>query len=338
MAPDILIVGQITVDDVVPSRPGVWRRQLGGNALYATAGARLWCDPTRIGVVARVASSLSFDVPALLENAGLSTAGLRSVTVEPLVEWIVYEEDGSRQSMARNPELRDPAASSGELVARYLRHLEQLSASFGDIPKGWLPAGAIHLAPQLLTRHQEACCALKGNTAFISVDPSPHYSRERDAAGLVKALPGVSAFLPSMAEVQHLMGASGDLVSLVRHLCTAGFPEVVLKIGGAGALVSRRDDQNVRKLSPAAAVPIDLTGAGDAFGGAYATSRALGFKPVEAAQRAVVAAAMVTECSGADEALGLQTYCARSRLQEYIAQEMASDQRSIRPGGPPPGP
>jgi hypothetical protein len=333
MAPDILIVGQITVDDVVPSRPGLWRRQLGGNSLYATAGARLWCDPKRIGIVARLASSLPFDVPALLESAGLSTAGLRSLKVEPLVEWIVYEEDSSRQSMPRNIELRDPTASRTELFARYLRHLERLSASFGDIPEGWLPACAIHLAPQVLTRHQEACRTLKGARAFVSVDPSPHYSIERDAPELVMVLPGVSAFLPSLAEVQHLMGSDGDLVSLVRDLCAAGFPEVVLKIGGAGALVGQRSDLKVRKLPAAAAVPVDLTGAGDAFGGAYAASRALGFEPVEAAQRAIVAAAMVTECSGADEALRLQPACACSRLQEYVARKMVGDQEPTRLAG-----
>lgn len=321
MAPDVVIVGQITVDDVVPSRPGLWGRQLGGNALYATAGARLWCDPTRIGVVARIASSLPFDVPALLENAGLTIAGLRSVTVEPLVEWIVYEEDGSRRSMPRNPELRDPGASSEELVARYLRHLECLSASYEDIPEDWLPARAIHLAPQVLTRHHESCCALRGDAAFISVDPSPHYSRERDAAALVMALPGVSAFLPSLAEVQHLMGANGSLASLVRDLCAAGFPEVVLKIGGAGALVGQKGDRHVRKLPAEEAVEVDLTGAGDAFSGAYAAARALGFEPLEAAQRAAVGAAVVIECSGADEALRMQPDCARARLEDYLTRE-----------------
>ena len=36
--PNLVIFGQITVDDVVPASPGIWRRLLGGNALYAAAG------------------------------------------------------------------------------------------------------------------------------------------------------------------------------------------------------------------------------------------------------------------------------------------------------------
>ena len=40
-APDLLIVGQVTIDDVVPATPGLWQRQIGGSSLYAVAGARL---------------------------------------------------------------------------------------------------------------------------------------------------------------------------------------------------------------------------------------------------------------------------------------------------------
>ena len=319
MAPDILVIGQITVDDMVPAQPGPWRRQVGGNALYAAAGARLWCDPARIGVVARLGSSIPFDIPALLHDAGLTSAGLRPVAIDHLVEWIVYEEDGSRQSLPRNPDLRDPAADIEELFARYLRRLESISASFEDIPKDWLSARAIHLAPQVLARHEAACRALRTKAEFLSVDPSPHYSRGRDVKALAATLTGISAFLPSQAEVQHLSSNTSDWPSVVRNLCAAGFPEVVLKLGGAGALIGEAADQQIRKLPAAAAAQTDPTGAGDAFSGAYSANRALGLPPLEAAQRAAVAAAMVIQCSGADEALRLKPDCAQSRLRDYLA-------------------
>src|ERR1700730_9746848 len=43
--PDLLIIGQVTVDDVVPPTPGPWQRQMGGSSLYAAAGARLSLRP-----------------------------------------------------------------------------------------------------------------------------------------------------------------------------------------------------------------------------------------------------------------------------------------------------
>jgi sugar/nucleoside kinase (ribokinase family) len=318
VSPDILILGQITVDDTVPATPGPWRRQLGGNALYAAAGARLWCDAERIGTVARIPVHLPFDVHQMLEDAGLSADGLVTVETEPLIEWIVYEEDGNRQSLPRNPPLRDPAANADELLRRYLTYLASLSASCEDIPAKWLPAKAIHLAPQVLERHAHSCRTLVGKTDFLSVDPSPHYSRSRGAAELADLLAGATAFLPSQAEVQHLGDVHPDWPAAVLALRRAGFSEVVLKKGSLGALLASSDDEAVVSLAVARACPVDLTGAGDAFAGAYATSRALGYSPREAGARAAVAAAVIVECTGAAEAFSLKPQQAQVRLQHYL--------------------
>src|SRR3954469_18354851 len=92
--PDILILGQITVDHVVPATPGVWFERLGGNAIYAAAGARLWCDPARIGIVARRGPNLASGLDSMLRRAGFGTGGLVPIPVENMVEWLIYEEDG----------------------------------------------------------------------------------------------------------------------------------------------------------------------------------------------------------------------------------------------------
>ena len=318
MSPDILILGQITVDDTVPANPGPWCRQLGGNALYAVAGARLWCDPRQIGMVARLPANLPFDVHQMLENAGLTAEGLAPVEIEPLIEWIVYEEDGNRQSLPRTPALRDPTAGVQQLFQRYLQHLAGLSASYEDIPVKWLPANAIHLSPQVLERHAQSCCTLAGQTKFLSIDPSPHYSRSRKVSELADTLTGATAFLPSEAEVQHLADADADWPSVVMALRRAGFAEVVLKRGAAGALLAAAGTDEVVALPAANACPVDLTGAGDAFSGAYAASRALGYSPRDAGARAAIAAAMIVECSGTHEAFLLRPRDAEVRLHNYL--------------------
>jgi sugar/nucleoside kinase (ribokinase family) len=320
VTPDVLILGQITVDDTVPAEPGMWYRRLGGNALYAAAGARLWSRPGGVGVVARAASRLPFDVRQILTEAGLSADGLVAVDVEPMNEWVMYEEDGNRQSMPRYAPLRDPAASIEELFRRYLRHMEELSASYEDIPAKWLPAKAVHLSPQVLNRHGHSCQLLAGKTAFLSVDPSPHYARSRGAGELVAMLPGVHAFLPSQAEVEHLGEVYPDWPSVAIALRDAGFAEVLLKRGGAGALLAVDGTKEIVPLPVAKANVADLTGAGDAFSGAYAASRGLGYSPLEAGARAAVAAAMVVECSGAQQAFALRPEDAETRLREYLVR------------------
>ena len=101
MAPDLLILGQATVDHVVPARPGPWRPQMGGNALYAAAGARLWLEPCRIGVVTRCGRDYPFALKSVLAGAGIEALALTEVDVDHLVEWLIYEEDGSRRSLPR---------------------------------------------------------------------------------------------------------------------------------------------------------------------------------------------------------------------------------------------
>jgi ribokinase len=309
---DLLILGQVTVDHVVPAAPGPWHETVGGNALYAAAGARLWYEPARIGVVTRLARGLPVDVAGLLSGAGLPADGLVRVDSAPLVEWILYEEDGSRRSLPRDAALRDPAADTATLLRRYLDWLEALSPAADDIPPAWLPARAIHLAPQVAGRHRGSVERLRGQASFLSVDPSPHYTRLLDSRGLGRLLAGAIAFLPSRAEVDHL-GTDGDWPGLAVRLHAAGFAEVVVKLGAAGCLVSGPGGAP----TPIPAVPAavaDLTGAGDAFCGAYAAARASGLDPVEAARRAAVAAAMVIECSGAPAALALSPAEARRRL------------------------
>src|SRR5260370_29856460 len=92
--PDLLIIGQVTVDDVVPPTPGLWRRQMGGSSLYAAAGARLWLEPAPIGLGARVGTDYPFDAKSLLRRARPEPFALHPLPEEPLVEWLVYPPGG----------------------------------------------------------------------------------------------------------------------------------------------------------------------------------------------------------------------------------------------------
>ena len=314
MRPDLVLLGQVTVDHVVPARPGVWREQLGGNVLYAAAGARLWIAPERIGAVTRVGEGCPFDPRAHLARAGIGQVAIADAGREQLVEWFLYEEDGSRRSLPRNRALRDAGGEGTNPGSDYLAHLEAQSPSAGDVPAEWLPAGAVHLAPQVLARHEETLRAVAPDAGFVSVDPSPHYSAGRSAEGLARDLaPAATALLPSEREVAHLVGEDG-WTGLGRRLAAAGFPEVVIKRGAAGAILCERGGRPVEV--PARPVEVrDPTGAGDAFCGAYAACRLEGLPPAEAVRRATVAASLVIECEGADAALALAPEAARRRLE-----------------------
>jgi 2-dehydro-3-deoxygluconokinase len=119
---------------------------------------------------------------------------------------------------------------------------------------------------------------------------------------LAEWLQGASALLPSAQDIASLLH-DAEPAAAVRELARAGFAEVVLKRGANPIVLSA--DGTVAELPVAAAEVIDPTGAGDAFCGAYAACRLIGYKPVEAVRRAAASAARVVGCRGVEAALRL---------------------------------
>jgi hypothetical protein len=308
--PELIIVGQVTIDDVVPAAPGPWRRQIGGSSLYALAGARLWLDASRIALLARVGRHYPFDVAGLLRGVGVRHIALPTFPGEHPIEWLIYEPDGSRRSLPRNAELLD-VGGEGDVDAKgsvslrlYREKLLDIAPAAEQIPAEWLPAPALHLCPQVGDRHRESLRLLRNSVRWISVDPSPHYSRSLDPAGLAQFLDGAAAVLPSAHEVGPLL-RTHEPEPLVLNLHRSGIPEVVLKRGPEPVVLADRGA--VRSIPIAAAAVLDPTGAGDSFCGAYAACRLLGHEPLEAARRAVATAALVVGCTGVEAALNLRT-------------------------------
>jgi sugar/nucleoside kinase (ribokinase family) len=303
-SPDLIVVGQVTIDDVVPAAPGPWKRQMGGSSLYAVAGARLWLDPARIGLVARVGRDYPFDPRRLLKDAGLEHIALHSFAGEHLIEWLIYEADGSRRSLPRNSDLLEIAAEGTLSREGYQEMLLAIAPCAAEVPGTWLPAAALHLCPQVGRRHHETLATLRDKVRWISVDPSPYYSRDASIIKLAEELRGATAFLPSANEIRSLL-ETGEPAAVVLGLHRAGFAEVALKRGDQPMLLA--SGGAVQSVPIVATQVIDPTGAGDSFCGAYAACRLIGHEPIEAARRAAATAALVVGCSGVEQALSLTT-------------------------------
>ena len=268
--PDLVILGQITIDDVVPATPGIWRRQLGGSSLYCLAGARLWLDCERIGLVSRLGRDFPGDIEALLRRAGIDHFSLARFDAEHLIEWLIYEPDGSRRSVPRNKGLLDVAAEGAVNMQPYLAKLLEIAPTAAEIPEHWLPARAVHLCPQVGRRHCDNLRWLRDRADWISVDPSPHYSRDRTAAELAAFVEGASALLPSTLELRsQLSQLPAEL--LVMQLHQAGIPEVILKRAELPVILAH--DNGVEELAIEPQALVDPTGAGDSFCGACPSRR-----------------------------------------------------------------
>lgn len=104
--------------------------------------------------------------------------------------------------------------------------------------------------------------------------------------------------LPSLDDVAAITGLR-EPRAIVDHCLDLGARVVALKLGGAGAIVASADERHV--LPPHPCTPVDATGAGDAFGGAFVARLVAGDTLLQAGRYAAAAAALSTEGRGAVE-------------------------------------
>ena len=176
------------------------------------------------------------------------------------------------------------------------------SLAAADVPEALL-AGARHvhasswfllqdrLGPGLGALFSAARSAGVTTSLDTNWDPSGRWASPDLSAAIAQA----GLLLPNQAEAIRLAGAD-DLDAAVSALVAAG-PRVVVKLGERGALCA--DGPTRYRISLPPVRPVDATGAGDCFDGAFAARIIAGDDPFAAARYANVAAALATTGYGA---------------------------------------
>lgn len=129
---DVVVIGNLTIDDVVRPNGETTMSSPGGNTIYAGTAAQLW--GLRVGLVARVGADFPTAALDRLTNAGLDTGGLRPVEGPTVRNWVIYEADGRRTWVYRT--------EPGRAV--------EVAPRPEDVPVGWLAraggATVVHVA------------------------------------------------------------------------------------------------------------------------------------------------------------------------------------------------
>jgi ribokinase len=280
---EVIVVGNLTIDDVVHPNGETTMASPGGNTIYAATGALIW--GLSVGVVARVGTD--FPVAALdrLRDAGLDTGGLRPIEGPTVRNWVIYEHDGHRSWVYRTPpERRFEVAPSPE-----------------DIPAGWTDlmqdhAPVVHVAAMPLAAAADIVGHLRadGRRAVVTLDTHEAWPAARDE--VLALARRVDVFVPSHGELAAILGYD-DPERACRELQAEGVPAVVVKCGEKGTLASTPGGPPVRIAPPDVAV-LDATGAGDTFCGGLAAGLAVGESLVVAAQRGAATAGAALGASG----------------------------------------
>jgi ribokinase len=318
-------VGGLREDYCLTANGEAHLRKVGGNALYAAVGARVWTD--HVGMLARVGSNYPAEWLELIQKRGLDTRGVK-VLPEPQDTRTFYAyrtleertdlnpaEHFARLGLPLPPELENYASSTEgqEELAKF----KPLAVRPSEVPRSYLHARGVHLAPCEFVVHNTLPATLRRHDVrYITCDPSIRYMQPHFADEVKKLIYGLDAFLPSEMETRAFFReAAADLWQAAEAFGALGAKIVVIKLGARGQYLYHTDSKRRWHMPAYPAKVKDVTGAGDAYCGGFLVGLAQTDDPVEAALHGAVSASIVVEGTGALYGLDSTPGLAQARLE-----------------------
>jgi len=290
-ASSLVCIGNLTIDEAV-SPAGERVESVGGDALFAALAARVsGGNPTILAPLGNDA------VPALLaaiRSAGTDPTALPRRDLPTVRNVVRYDEAGGRV---------------WDLVLGDA-HFEELSVHPADVSDAVLAAPGLLLCGMALHAQLELSAWLRARTpATVYFDPQEDYIAGHEAA-LLDAVRACDVFLPSEIEAITLAGTA-ELNAAAETFLGLGPQVVVIKLAAAGCLVATSERPEPAVVSADVVEPVDSTGAGDAFCGAFAAEHLRSGDPYAAAAAGAAAARIAVGAPGISGLLAAVTNSAR---------------------------
>ncbi|MDR7448043.1 MAG: PfkB family carbohydrate kinase [Armatimonadota bacterium] len=241
-------VGSIIVDDIRAADGRLFEGVLGGGATHAAAGMCLW------GPDVALVGSIGRDFPpehwAALEALGLNLHAIRRLDRATPRAWQLYDADEHRTEIFRSPRDEFPA---------FLPTPDQL-APFVD-------ARGFHLHTAQLDHVDALLTAMRARRAAVCWEPAPWHMVPEHRRTVLALLRRVDIVCPNGEECRTLLGPQPPEAWLTAFL-EAGAALAAVRLGRAGSLVQARGDAAPVHVPAVALGPVvDVTGAGNAYGG-----------------------------------------------------------------------
>lgn len=318
-------VGGLRQDYCITHDGRVFAGMLGGNAVYAAVGARLWSDS--IGLISRVGSEYPSAWLDELRALGFDLDGTRRLP-EPHDTRTFYAYLSPEERVDTHPAshfLRVGHPLPKQLIGYRHSTLHQDSrSSFGplavradDLPAWTAGCRAVHLSPADYLTHLTLPPRLRElGVAHVTLDPSLMYMDPSFRRELPSIIRGLDAFLPSLMEAQaYFRPQPLSEVEMAEAFADMGCPRVVIKCGARGQVLVDRTSGKRWSVPAYPARVVDVTGAGDAYCGGFLVGLDRTGDPLEAALLGSVSASLVIEGTGALFALEALPGLAEARLR-----------------------
>jgi fructoselysine-6-P-deglycase FrlB-like protein/sugar/nucleoside kinase (ribokinase family) len=273
--PRVIVVGNLTIDDVVLPDGTTQMSSAGGNSLYTALGVRLW--QPRVGLVTRRGEDFPGDLTTILHSLGVATGGVVDIPGPTVRNWVVYETSGERHWIYRTPRERS----------------REVAVQADDLPVEWLevdPPPVVHITAMPLDAAEAIVDTVRRLSPGAIITLDTHEDYVVDYRQRLQALAErVDAFIPSRSELADLVGYDDPLRALT-SLTSLPTSMIVIKMGAGGVLVWDKVKRTLHVVGAAAGPVVDVTGAGDAFCGGFAAGLSLGYGPLESAQCGAISA------------------------------------------------
>jgi sugar/nucleoside kinase (ribokinase family) len=295
VTPELVVLGNLLVDDIVFADGRTRMGEAGGATLYGGATAALW------GVPAGIASLRGPEYPQRVLDAlaarGVDLDGVHTLSVN-LRTWLLYE--GSRRRLVHH--LDSPTHAAASPVP-------------DGIPAAWRAARAFHLAPMPLPVQRDLVADLTGGPGLVSLDPH----NPIETASLEEWRPVLDRTDVLWLGREELeLGREDDPLPTLRALAGGRLRLILWKRGAQGGWVYDVGADRLQSWTPRTAAVVDPTGAGDAFAVGFLCGILRGESPGRALARAVVSASFAIEDWGARALLRATPETAEARLRDWF--------------------
>ena len=258
----VVIIGQITFDDIVTYHQPVIKDSPGGDGLYSLSGAFM-INSDDLGLVVRKGNDSNLDEIKKLTGNRVNYDGVVTIPDQPNIHiWNMFDREGHRYFINQ----------------RWSGSDDYMAPAPADIPTPYLnDTKAIHVAALPFPWGKDVISYMKNAAKSVIVQVDPHFNHVyKDNFDVwANMLKHINIFLPSEEEFIRLFGIKTQkdikqYIPFMKQITDIG-PEICgIKLGSKGAMIyDRNTDQCYYAPTYDDVNLVDVTGCGDVFCGAF---------------------------------------------------------------------
>jgi len=246
-SPDYVCAGSIIIDDIVYPDGRTEMAVLGGGGTHAAAGMNAW--GVRPGLLGATGNDLPEAVAARLAEM-CDLRGVIQLDMPQLRAWQVFEWNGRRTEIFRDDAM--------------IPYLDVPTAA--DAAPAYDGAQALHILRESAGLREYRA---RYPHATLLWEPEQDFMAAKNHDEFVAALALADIVTPNHLEASLVYGERDPAV-LLRRMLDGGAAAAALRMGEAGSIAAVRGDPRLLRVP---AVPVreivDVTGAGNTYGGAF---------------------------------------------------------------------